>query len=374
MNQRQLIVAILSTLSLTSRGDSQSVRRATVGLTLPASNPSYAFTHIEGIVQLSDGSLLVLQPEDRWLLHFSLRGEFLGQVGRDGEGPGEFRWPLKMGSHGNGIWIWDAQLRRIALFDKALQIDTTLRLPQFGPASLLENGSVLLQEIDPPKPPQMRQSPRETRLTLIEKNGNRRLLTSWLVDPSVLTLRLEGGVIFTGRQPFSEAPLWAVAPGGTAIAIVRHPTASALGSLVVLSPMGDTIGRVPLPWRSIPVTDRMFKIAVDSVIRSIESSRPPSLADRRIDPSVVEGAIQRPKRISTVTEVLVGADGLVWVRRPASDPGWSEWNGFASNGQPSAGVFLPADARVLLFTAKYAWTVRDGDQGPTITQFLLPRR
>jgi hypothetical protein len=372
MSQRHLLTLVLVTAVHSSQLQAQNAVPASVGVRIPASDPSYTLTHVAGVAELSDGSLLVLQPEDRSLLHFSSRGEFLRRVGRNGDGPGEFRWPLGMGLHKGRVWIWDTRLRRMSLLNDTLGLDSTIALRESGMAWLLSNGSIVLQVVDVPKPAQMQQAPREATLVLIE-NAKRRTLVSWPATSSTVTIELGMGVAVTVRQPFNEVPLWAVAPGGEYAAIVRHPTSSLPGSLTVISAAGDTLSSVKLQWPTIAVTDRIFRMAVDSVLQTIESSKPTSVTAPLAERSAVEGAIRRPKRISTVTGLSVGADGVVWVRRPASDHRWSEWVRFTSTGKESGRVLLPANVRVLLFTTQSAWTATDGEQGPTISQFLLPK-
>ena len=61
--------------------------------------------------------LFVAQPWDRRLRVYSSLGDFIGFIGRDGEGPGEFRSVDGIGLHGGLVWIHDSDLQRLQYFD-----------------------------------------------------------------------------------------------------------------------------------------------------------------------------------------------------------------------------------------------------------------
>lgn len=72
---------------------------------------------VRGGVVLADGTIVVGEASSRRLRFHDAQGALIRTVGRDGEGPGEFRslglvaaWP------GDSIAVWDMQLRRISVF------------------------------------------------------------------------------------------------------------------------------------------------------------------------------------------------------------------------------------------------------------------
>ncbi|MCY3944218.1 MAG: 6-bladed beta-propeller [Gemmatimonadetes bacterium] len=105
-----------------------------------------------GTVIVRDDRLIVTQPRERRLRIFSLIGDFLGFIGRDGEGPGEFRAVGRMGLLADGrLWVHDPQLQRIQHFDLAGRVVSTERvrdhpaLRGWGSVrGLLEDGSQLV--------------------------------------------------------------------------------------------------------------------------------------------------------------------------------------------------------------------------------------
>ncbi len=81
--------------------------------------PDYEFFQVWGVAQLRDGTLVVAHQGSRELRFFGADGRFLRSVGRDGDGPGDFRCM-------QGPWVIEA--------DTVVVYDCTLRRYQhFGP-------------------------------------------------------------------------------------------------------------------------------------------------------------------------------------------------------------------------------------------------
>lgn len=75
------------------------------------------FHQVRGALRRADGGVVVANAGTRELRFYGPDGELLRRVGRDGEGPGEFRnmallarWP------GDSLFVYDPQLRRATLF------------------------------------------------------------------------------------------------------------------------------------------------------------------------------------------------------------------------------------------------------------------
>lgn len=75
----------------------------------------YSFTDIAAVAVIGD-SILVLEGEANEIRIFNHRGTYLGRIGRQGEGPGEFEWPTAMRLGPEGITVVDLRLRRQSLF------------------------------------------------------------------------------------------------------------------------------------------------------------------------------------------------------------------------------------------------------------------
>ncbi|MFH1766106.1 MAG: 6-bladed beta-propeller [Gemmatimonadota bacterium] len=79
---------------------------------------AYQLHRVRGSVRLEDGRIVVLNAGSQELRYFDPDGRFLGAVGGQGEGPGEFQSPagLRRGADG-GLQVWDGSLMRVSHLD-----------------------------------------------------------------------------------------------------------------------------------------------------------------------------------------------------------------------------------------------------------------
>ncbi len=77
---------------------------------------AYEFTRISGIVELPDGSIVVGDVARRQLRMFDARGVLTKVIGREGDGPGEFRAISQIGLSGQRLMVADAAVSRISAF------------------------------------------------------------------------------------------------------------------------------------------------------------------------------------------------------------------------------------------------------------------
>lgn len=78
---------------------------------------AYQLFRVGGSVRLTDGRIVVANTGSRELRVFGPDGVFQATIGRDGEGPGEFRWPSRIRMLGpDTILVWDQSLQLVSLF------------------------------------------------------------------------------------------------------------------------------------------------------------------------------------------------------------------------------------------------------------------
>lgn len=120
-------------------------------LGVAAGDPEFEFVTILGLARLPNGNVLVANRGTRELRFFSPTGEFVRAVGRDGEGPGEFRNFFGAYRYGSdSLIVWDYRLFRWTVFDTAGAFGRIIRpaYPVMNPRALrpLENGALLLAD------------------------------------------------------------------------------------------------------------------------------------------------------------------------------------------------------------------------------------
>ena len=80
--------------------------------------PEYTFGMISGTVTAPNGEILVSDGQQEVIRVFDIDGAFLRSIGRDGEGPGEFRMPCCIAFGPTGLlWVRDGGNRRYVSFE-----------------------------------------------------------------------------------------------------------------------------------------------------------------------------------------------------------------------------------------------------------------
>jgi hypothetical protein len=65
--------------------------------------------------------LFVIQFSTPHVPVFDTHGELITELGRSGSGPGTFLLPSGVGAFGDSVWVSDARLRKIAVYDSGLK-------------------------------------------------------------------------------------------------------------------------------------------------------------------------------------------------------------------------------------------------------------
>lgn len=94
--------------------------------------PAYQWTRPVAAARLSDGGFAVLEQVPAEIRVFDSSGQFRHRIGREGDGPGEFRSPVELAVlEGDTILVWDRRAQRLSWFsaDGTLERERTLREP-----------------------------------------------------------------------------------------------------------------------------------------------------------------------------------------------------------------------------------------------------
>lgn len=103
---------------------SNSIPAVTIGVA--AGNRFYELHDVRGAARLSDGRIVFLNASSKEVRFFDPGGIFLTAIGRDGMGPGEFRWPVALvRTPDDTIRVYDAAEKRITVITPAGQLART---------------------------------------------------------------------------------------------------------------------------------------------------------------------------------------------------------------------------------------------------------
>lgn len=110
----------------------------------------YALSNVVGGVRLSDGGIVIANRGTRDLRYYDAQGKHVRTAGREGNGPGEFRFLDAIGRARDTVLVWDAFARRVSRFDGSGAFAGSTSLPRLDlpfPVLLgfLGDGSMLLR-------------------------------------------------------------------------------------------------------------------------------------------------------------------------------------------------------------------------------------
>lgn len=121
---RALTLVVLAFGVVACRSDTPLSREATGpavslvdSVVLSESGAKY-IAQLGGVAEDGEGRYLITDMAQSRVVRFGANGQWLGEIGRKGDGPGEFRGPTQAVPMGDGsIAVGDDQLRRITVFD-----------------------------------------------------------------------------------------------------------------------------------------------------------------------------------------------------------------------------------------------------------------
>lgn len=313
----------------------------------------YVFSPPLALTAAPDGTLYVLDQGQQQVRVFDPRGRHVRTLGGEGAGPGEFLGATRLGWHGDSLWVSDPVQLRVTWFSRDGRVLRTdgpaLRATQgYAPAvprAVLADGSALvipsllggdIDDAGPARLPVLRVSRGGRADTLAWQSLRNRMLRFGM-----------GGRYTSMLQPWDDSPLLGAAPDGNAIVLVERPAATrreeGFFRVTRLDARGDTVYSrrfryvpiaVPSGWRDEWVGEIAGRIA-----------RPGSGLRARDVAAAMDAALYVPAFMPPVTDVAVGRDGSVWIRREQPGP-TATWHVLNARGLIEANVRMPGELQV----------------------------
>lgn len=348
--------------------------------------PNYALSEVVDLAADAAGALAVVQWNEQSVLIFSPTGQFVRDLGRGGQGPGEFGMPVRIGLLGDTTWVTDGTLKRTTLFDSRGTAVETLDFtrpisddPRFRsapPSAMLRDGSAIVRPIivsrgaGPGFAPLLRLrrdgSVVDTIAMLDRRNSRLRIQ-----DPSGTWTRYTS-------QPFNDGTLFAAASNGQGIVVVERPAARsepAYFRVRKLAPDGRIEYAKRYRYRPVPMNGTVMDSVLNELAGSItESGRPgaPSMARAR---QWVREGLYVPGNHPPVSAVVMSQDGHVWLRREDRPDALSLWHVLDRSGAIVAQSRIPPNVRLLEASQTHLWgVVTDELDVPYIVRYRIQRQ
>lgn len=271
------------------------------------SSPPVEFYRIAGMARLGDGRVVVLDEGDKALRFFTTTGELEHEVGREGDGPGEFRAPTgPVVMDGDSVLVFDQRHFRFSLFgpDGSLVREQRLdppadegqRLAQYGPADVVDDTVLMIATSWTIPYREERRYTHEVPNLVYRTDGS---YVGEAGEPTTLELERSDDAI---AMPLFSFPTRAVAENGR----MYIPDRGRYEVRVYPHDGGlARVYRLKRPRR--PVTEADVEAHVRTVIERIEDPE----SRRRAVENV--RARSRADSFPSIRQVLADADGNVWV-------------------------------------------------------------
>ena len=279
------VCSLAAVFSLFECGNAQETAAARFTLTRElrigaVDDREYSLTFVGGLAARTDGTILVLQPQDGTIKAFGANGKSRGAIGRKGSGPGEFVSPVVFGIKDDSVWVVDHGLARISLFapDGAFVASYSFVNTGSGfrvvPVALLNDGSIAATIAVP------------TSVLTISRMPLLRMARSGAVVDTIVWLSVEKPLAFRDAsseyngffsvQPIRQEPLYQILRDGAGVAIVEWEAAPDPGNASItirsVAINGDTTrtSRIPYKPRALQpaARDSLIDYWVGAVLRS----------------------------------------------------------------------------------------------------------
>ncbi|MBW3551994.1 MAG: hypothetical protein KY466_00715 [Gemmatimonadetes bacterium] len=311
----------------------------------------------------SDGRLLFVQQRPPAVKVFDASsGELVRTFGRAGEGPGEFVQVSYLSVQGDTLFAADRRQQRLSLFTFD---GTHLRTERIASSEVPGATGPTIPLLPAPEglvwgEALLRLGTTMLPLVLMRRDGDIvRVVAERLVERGTAQAS-GGGRVFAFMQPFAGLDHQsAFAPDGSAVALVEvFPGDEDRGAFVVMKvdAAGDTVYARRFRYDRIPVTT-----AQRDSIHYLWATRFAGADEPRSDLGTAREHVRVPEYLPPISEVLLGADGRVWLRRESLSAPTATWLILDPSGHPTAAATLPRKARLLLAERDHAWAMVTDD-------------
>jgi hypothetical protein len=322
------------------------------------------------------GRMWIAQPRDGRIRVFAADGSHVFDVGRQGEGPGEFGRIGKLYYREGAVHALDTRLRRVTTFDGAGDVVETRSLVAAAAASRGGDQYIFGDSVLTLRDRTTDDGTVTGRfLTVMAADGTGQRVLLELPSYTTATHQIDfgGGLILRGpRLPFSDFVAFAVAPDGSGIAVVDQDGAAAgdrTSATVRVIRADGRERRFEVPSARVPVAREQVAREIAPVLAEL-ADLPDGLSRAEAERILRDayGAEYHPP----VSRLLLGLDGTVWIRRERVDPAVDLWQVLDDDGSLAARVRLPAGATVLAADRAHVWArVQDELDVPYLVRYRL---
>lgn len=291
--------------------------------------PEYVFGAVAGLVVDRDGAIWVADTQAKEIRIFDRAGSFVRRIGREGEGPGEFRNLSGLAVAPDGVGALDGGLARVTVFDADGAVVRSFPIQR--PYMIFEHAAPMAFDRQGRFHDRARFSTRplvDTLAVVTYSPAGVPVDTAILgeVREDHLVIERDGRPVMSFPRPFAPAPSLGFGPAGS----IYFSRGDAY-RIDVLAASGDTVRVIRRETRPRPVEERERAAALEELAELYEragTKRPPG--------------IDLPSTKPAILRLVPDAAGNLWVLA-AQDPsvGKMEWHVHDPDGRYLGAVATP---------------------------------
>ncbi len=341
-------------------------------------------TTVGDLLVAADGSMYVVQPEERLVRKFASDGEPALSIGRRGRGPGEFLTPRTVGWLADTLMVADWRLRRISAFSPSGDVHYTITTGVRAsvshlPLAVLTNGRILAEQSwDYQQVVEGRRTVRH--LLLLDREGatvaDFANLAFGIFSAMVEIVVPSGPTLTFTEHPFSNSDLWDVDPEGSGVVVITQADLDPENPQFLvtrLAPSGREEWSRSFRYTPQPVTDAMARDTIAAITKWFVSY---PLFGQQVPHGQIERAVRKairmPSFVAPVSAVVAGRDGTTWIRREAIGEQHPAWMVLDEQGAWIAQLRMPAGLRVYQADRDHVWGVEvDELDAPRVVRYRV---
>lgn len=332
------------------------------------SGDAVTFNQVSGVVRLSDGRIVVADGGlSSRLAILAPDGGYLGRIGRNGDGPGEYRWitSLHVGP-GDSLYVFDAARQRLSVFTGDGRVARTAGFGGAGAGMLrsvmrLAGGVWVGRGLDRPHVGSVNQLIRDTiALGLLDDAFTRMKPFTHLPTNVSLTFSAGGHELF-GSAPFSRMAL--VATWGRCI----FASTAEDSTIVVYDASGKRVATIRGPGAPRAAAQEDVKAYVADRLRRASTAEDTTIAE-------AIGRAPHLEYLPYYSQMVVDQWGDIWLEEySVAHVGGGRWHVISQSGGDMGVVTLPPRMGVFEITEKGVLGVTRGDFDEALV-VVLPLR
>lgn len=305
----------------------------------------------------ASGGIVVANAGTAEIVRYSAQGREVARTGREGDGPGEFRWLSSMHvGPGDSVFAFDEGLQRLSVLDPALRYVRSERATaparrQITAVGRLGGGRWFARQAESvlaPAPGRMLQDTVEYGLL----DGALR----WERPLARMAARITMSVAFMGTvlsstAAFSPTPVHAVWGSCLAVSDGQAP------EVIVFDAGGREVRRMNVGLAGSRVTSADVRKWVEAHVAQLSE-------EERGDATVLLTGAPRPDVMPAIGNMVVDAAGLLWVQRYEAPLGYGRHVVVVTvTGEPVAELTLPEPMRIFHVSQTEVTGLRWSQQG-----------